>query len=66
MNFTTGGLGIKFDTKNALRDIGGIKGFNLDAIGFKIELAPELELVPTKIVVEGGIRIEGLDNVYGQ
>ncbi|KZZ97719.1 hypothetical protein AAL_03683 [Moelleriella libera RCEF 2490] len=65
VNYTTGGLGIKFNTKNALGDIGGIKGFNLDAIGFKTQLAPELELAPTKIAVEGGIRIEGLDNVYG-
>ncbi|KAM0467325.1 hypothetical protein ACHAP7_012068 [Fusarium lateritium] len=66
VNLSTGGLGLKANTNEALKDVGGIKGFDLDAVAFEIELAPEAELIPTTLGVEGGVRVEGLDNVSGR
>ncbi|RGP58392.1 ankyrin repeat and socs box protein 6 [Fusarium sporotrichioides] len=66
VNLSTGGLGLKANTNEALKDVGGIKGFDLDAVAFEIELAPEAELMPTTLGVEGGVRVQGLDNVSGR
>ncbi|KAH7232786.1 hypothetical protein BKA59DRAFT_460251 [Fusarium tricinctum] len=63
VNLSTGGLGLEANTNEVLKDVGGIKGFDLDAVAFEIELAPEAELTPTTLGVEGGVRVQGLDDV---
>ncbi|KAL6810214.1 hypothetical protein V8C40DRAFT_284176 [Trichoderma camerunense] len=60
-----GGLSFKLQTEDKLKDLGGIKGFDLDAIGIKLVLALDAGLMPTLLGVEGGVRIEDLNNVSG-